>query len=297
MAIVKKIPDTFSSTYIYGQFNLITNKFINIGYLSKVVSFLNSNAKIKFMQKIIFLSFFNFLVFSSYSQGLKGLIKRVTTDTSGGISLNSLKGGGNKDGLSTSTIASGLKEALEIGTQKGANQLASVDGFFKDAAIKILMPDEAKKVEKSLRSVGLGSQVDNTILSMNRAAEDATKSAAPIFVDAIKQMTIEDALGILKGGDFAATNYLKSKTTNALTQAFRPVIEKSLVKVDATKYWNTLFTNYNQFSAEKINPDLAAYVTEKALAGIFYQVGIEEQKIRKDPMAQTTDLLKKVFGK
>ena len=249
------------------------------------------------MQKIIFLSFFNFLVFFSYSQGLKGLIKRVTNDTSGGISLNSLKGGGNKDGLSTSTIASGLKEALEIGTQKGANQLSSVDGFFKDAAIKILMPEEAKKVESTLRSMGLGSQVDNTILSMNRAAEDATKSAAPIFVDAIKQMTIEDAVGILKGGDFAATNYLKSKTTNALTEAFRPVIEKSLLKVDASKYWNTLFTNYNRFSAEKINPDLAAYVTEKALVGIFYQVSIEEQKIRKDPMAQTTDLLKKVFGK
>ena len=249
------------------------------------------------MQKIFLFSFFIFMMFTSEAQGLKGFMKKVTNDTSGGLSLSSLTGGGNKGGLSSSTIASGLKEALEVGTQRGSDQLSSVDGFFKDAAIKILMPAEAKKVESSLRSVGLGSQVDNAILSMNRAAEDATKSAAPIFVNAIKQMTIEDAVGILKGGDFAATNYLKSKTTTALTEAFRPVIEKSLIKVDATKYWNTLFTNYNRFSPDKINPDLSAYVTEKALAGIFYQVSLEEQKIRKDPLAQTTDLLKKVFGK
>ncbi len=249
------------------------------------------------MHKLFILSLFSFIVLSSNAQGLKGFMKKVTNDTSGGLSLSSLTGGGNKNGLSSSTIASGLKEALEVGTQKGANQLSSIDGFFKDAAIKILMPAEAKKVESTLRSVGLGSQVDNAILSMNRAAEDATKSAAPIFINAIKQMTIEDAVGILKGGDFAATNYLKSKTTIALTDAFRPIIEQSLVKVDATKLWNTLFTNYNRFSADKINPDLSAYVTEKALSGIFYQVSLEEQKIRKDPYAQTTDLLKKVFGK
>ena len=109
-------------------------------------------------------------------------------------------------------------------------------------------------------------------------------------------MSIQDAFGILKGGDFAATNYLKDKTSSPLTEMFRPVIENSLKKVDATKYWNTVFTTYNKFSADKINPDLAAYVTEKSLAGIFHQVGLEEQKIRKDPMARTTDILKKVFA-
>lgn len=200
-------------------------------------------------------------------------------------------------GLSSDEIVNGLKEALQVGATKGTEKLSALDGFFKDAAIKILMPEEAKKVEKTLRGMGLGAQVDDAILSMNRAAEDAAKSAAPIFINAIKGMSISDAFGILQGGDFAATNYLKSKTTSALTEAFRPVIEKSLEKVNATKYWNTLFTTYNKFALQKVNPDLTAYVTEKGLAGIFYQVGQEEQKIRKDPLARTTDLLKKVFAK
>jgi hypothetical protein len=131
---------------------------------------------------------------------------------------------------------------------------------------------------------------------MNRAAEDASKQAAPIFINAVKEMTIQDAVGILKGGDFAATDYLKNKTTSQLTAAFRPVIENSLKKVDATKYWNAMFSAYNKFSLNKVNPDLPAYVTEKSLTGIFHEVGLEEQKIRKDPVARTTDLLKKVFS-
>jgi len=218
------------------------------------------------------------------AQGLKGILKKALPIVT-------------KDTLSTTDVVSGLKEALAVGTQNGNQKLSAVDGFFKDAAIKILMPDEAKKVEQKLRSVGLGKQVDNAILSMNRAAEDAAKSATPIFINAIKEMSISDAWGILNGGDFAATNYLKSKTTAELTTAFRPVIEQSLAKVEATKYWNTVFTTYNTFSKEKVNTDLAAFVTEKALAGIFYQVQLEEQKIRKDPLARTSDILKKVFGK
>ena len=197
---------------------------------------------------------------------------------------------------STNEIASGLKEALTIGTQNSSSKLSSVDGFFGNAAIKILMPEEAKKVETTLRSIGLGSLVDKAVLSINRAAEEASKSAAPIFVDAIKTMTIQDALGILKGGDFAATNYLKTKTTSALTSAFKPVIQQSLDKVSATKYWGDVFTTYNKFATNKINPDLSGFVTDKAITGIFYQVGLEEQKIRKDPVARVTDLLKKVFG-
>ena len=199
-------------------------------------------------------------------------------------------------GLTNAEIVSGLKQALEIGAQNSANQLSSLDGFFKNAAIKILLPQEAQKVEKTLRDLGMGGLVDKAILSVNRAAEDAAKSAAPIFVDAIKTMTIQDALGILRGGDFAATNYLKNKTTTPLTEAFRPVIESSLSKVGATKYWSDVFTTYNRFATTKINPDLAGFVTGKAMDGIFYQVGLEEQKIRKDPVARVTDLLKKVFG-
>jgi Protein of unknown function (DUF4197) len=198
--------------------------------------------------------------------------------------------------LSTSDVISGLKEALNNGVNNGTTKLSAVDGFFADAAVKILMPPDAQKVEKTLRNVGLGKQVDDAILSMNRAAEDATKSAAPIFLDAIKQMSIEDAWGILRGGDTAATAYLRKTTTAPLTNAFRPVIESSLEKVDATKYWNTVFTNYNKFSLNKVNPDLGAYVTDKALSGIFYEIALQEVQIRKDPVARTSDILKKVFG-
>lgn len=222
------------------------------------------------------------------------ILKKVLGDKkdSSGV-LSNILGKGN---AGTSEIAAGLKEALSVGAEKAAKNLSSPDGYFANAAIKILMPEEAKKVEQKLRAIGLSKQVDEAILTMNRAAEDAAKSAAPIFVNAIKQMSIQDAAGILKGGDHAATDYLKSKTTPALTEAFRPVIEKSLEKVDATKYWNTVFSTYNKFSAEKVDPDLSAYVTEKALSGIFLQVAEEEQQIRKDPLARTSDLLKKVFG-
>lgn len=236
--------------------------------------------------------------FSASSQGLKSIIKNATTkDSSGKTSIKKIIGSsGSTSELTTSEIVSGLKEALQVGAEKGSQKLSAVDGFFKDAAIKILMPEEAKKAEKTLRNIGMGKQVDQAILSMNRAAEDAAKSAAPIFLNAIKGMSFSDALQILRGGDFAATGYLKDKTTTSLTEAFRPVIESSLSKVDATKHWNTVFTAYNKFSADKVNPDLSAYVTEKALSGIFHQLAQEEQKIRKDPMARTTDILKKVFA-
>jgi hypothetical protein len=251
------------------------------------------------MKRFFLLSSILYLLsFSLQAQGLKGLIKNATKkDSSGKTSVDKMLGmSGGKSALSNDEIISGLKEALKVGTEKGTNKISAIDGFFKDAAIKILMPAEAQKAEKTLRNIGLGRQVDNAILSMNRAAEDAAKSASPIFINAIKGMSFQDALGILKGGDNAATSYLKDKTTVSLTEAFRPVIENSLKKVDATKYWNTVFTSYNKLSAEKVNPDLSAYVTEKALAGIFYQVAQEEQKIRKDPMARTSDILKKVFS-
>lgn len=234
------------------------------------------------------------------AQGIRGFINKVTKDTSSKSSINKVLTAAStykKDSLTNTDIVSGLKEALQVGTERGTSKLSAVDGFFKDAAIKILMPEEAQKVEQKLRAIGLGKQVDNAILTMNRAAEDASKSATPIFINAIKQMSIQDAVGILRGGNFAATEYLKQKTTINLTEAFRPVIESSLSKVGATKYWSSIFKTYNTIATQKINPDLTAYVTEKALSGIFHQVALEEQKIRTDPVAQTTSILKKVFGK
>lgn len=198
--------------------------------------------------------------------------------------------------LSSAEIAAGLKEALSIGTQNSSSKLSAADGFFANAAIKILMPEEAKKVESTLRNFGLGGLVDKAVLSMNRAAEEASKSATPIFVNAVKEMTITDALGILKGNDHAATDYFKSKTTTPLTNVFRPVIEKALAKTEATKYWNDVFSAYNRLAATPVNTDLAGYVTEKSLSGLFHEISLEEQKIRKDPAARVTDLLKKVFA-
>ena len=247
------------------------------------------------MKNLVFtFTFFLSIAFSAEAQ-FKNVLRDVAKKDSGKIGISSIiKKGGS--GLSSDQIISGLKEALTVGTENGSKKLSAVDGFFKDAAIKILMPAEAQKAEKTLRSFGMGKFVDDAILSMNRAAEDAAKSASPIFINAIKQITIQDGIGILRGNDNAATEYLKSKTAASLTEAFRPVVELSLQNVGATKHWNTVFTNYNKVSAEKINPELTAYVTEKALAGIFYQVAQEEQKIRKDPAARTSDLLKKVFN-
>jgi hypothetical protein len=229
------------------------------------------------------------LLASVVSFGQSALLKKAS-----GL-LNKTKSGSS---LSNEDIVAGLKEALSVGAQNSASKLSAVDGFFANAAIKVLMPPEAKKVENTLRTAGLGKLVDDAVLSMNRAAEEASKSAAPIFVDAVKSMSFSDALGILKGSDTAATGYLRGKTLPALTTAFRPVIEGALQKTEATKYWKTVFDAYNKLPTtfNKINPDLSAYVTEKSLGGLFFQVAQEEQKIRKDPAARVSDILKKVFG-
>lgn len=238
------------------------------------------------MKKIITILLLCLTIHSAQAQLIKDVIKKVKGDNKT-----------SQTGLSTEEVIQGLKEALTIGAEKSASQLANVDGFFKNAAIKILLPSEAQKVQEAVSKVPGGSKlVDDAILSMNRAAEDAAKSAAPIFINAIKSMSISDAWNILKGGDTAATQYLRKQTTASLTEAFRPVIQQSLEKVNATQHWNTVFSTYNRFAFNKINPDLTAYVTDKALTGIFYQVALEEQKIRKDPVSQTTNLLKKVFG-
>ena len=200
-------------------------------------------------------------------------------------------------GLSSDDIAAGLKDALNHGIQKATQQLSAVDGFFKDAAVKILFPPEAAKMEKTLRNAGFGPQVDKAILDINRAAEDAAKSAAPIFLDAIKNMSVSDGINILRGPDTAATGYLRKSTTVQLTAAFLPVIKSSLDKVGATNSWKTVVDAYNKIPFhKKVDSDLPAYTTQKGLDGVFYYVAVEEKSIRQNPAGQADALLKKVFG-
>jgi hypothetical protein len=200
--------------------------------------------------------------------------------------------------LSSSEIASGLREALEVGAKNAAGKLSVKDGYFKNMAVKILLPPEARKVENTLRAMGMGSLVDEAILSMNRAAEDAAKKSVPIFVNAITSMSIRDGLSVLQGGNNAATQYLRGRTTQDLTNAFRPVIQTSLEKVGATQIWQTVFTTYNRLPliSGKVNPDLTAYVTERALDGLFKMIADEELKIRTNPAARISDILQRVFG-
>jgi len=208
--------------------------------------------------------------------------------------LNQVPVGGNP---TTAEIGLALKEALEIGTSAGADRLSAKDGFLGNLAVKILFPPEAQKVEKTLRSIGLGSLADNVITSLNRAAEDAAKEAKPIFINAIKQMTIADATNILLGSKDAATNYFKRVTTDQLMEKFTPVITASLNKVGATKYWGDAAAQYNKIPLVKpVNTDLSAYVAQKAIDGMFVQVAQEELKIRDNIGSRSTALLQKVFG-
>lgn len=239
-----------------------------------------------FTSALLFISLFTF---AQRDSSLNGLFKKANSI------FNSRKS--NKSGkLSGDDIVNGLKDALAQGSEKSTGRLSSPDGFLKDAAVKILMPPEVSNIQNKLKMLGLNSLMDNAIISMNRAAEDASKSAGPIFLQAIKNMSLPDALSILRGSDTAATSYLRRSTLTELTSAFTPIIETSLKKVDATKYWNDVFSTYNKFSPNKVDTDINSYVTNKALNGIFYYVAQEEQKIRKDPAARATDILKKVFA-
>ena len=192
----------------------------------------------------------------------------------------------------------GIKEALAQGLVKTVLQLNNVDGFFKDAVYKILMPPEAKKIESTLRSLGMNSMVDKAILSINRGAEEAVGTAKPIFADAIKSMTLQDAIGLIKNGDTSATHFFRVKTTDKLVAAFTPIIQASLNKTDATKYYGDVIKTYNDLPVtfKKLNPDLTGYVTNKATNALFDLIGKEEVNIRNNFVARTTDLLKKVFG-
>ena len=202
-----------------------------------------------------------------------------------------------ESGLTESEVAAGLKEAITQGVSVGVERLSKADGYFNDPEIKIPLPEEAKDVEKTLRQMGQGKKVDEAIESLNRAAEDAASEAKDIFVSAIKNMTLTDAMGILNGADDAATQYLNKTTRSALVEKFEPVIKVSLDKVGATKHWNTVFTTYNKIPlVKKVNPDLSEYATNKAIDGLFVQIAKQELEIRKNPAARITDLLKKVFG-
>jgi hypothetical protein len=200
--------------------------------------------------------------------------------------------------LSREEVASGLKQALEVGITKGSNQASQTDGYYKNSLIRIPFPPDVKRVENTLRQVGLGNEVDRFVMTLNRGAEDAAKSAVPIFVSAIKQMTIQDAWGILKGDKDAATQYLVRTTSTQLQGAFMPVIQKSLEKTNATRHYTDLVNQYNQIPmVQKVNPNLDEYATQKAMDGLFLLIAQEEANIRENPIARTTELLKRVFAK
>jgi hypothetical protein len=200
--------------------------------------------------------------------------------------------------LTQDEAGQGIKEALVQGVTTAVLNLNKTDGFFGSEFYKVLLPPDAVKIEKTLRGAGMGAQVDKAILAINRGAEDAVAFAKPIFIDAIKEMTLTDALNIVKGPKDAATQYFKQKTTEKLIIAFTPSVKSSLEKVNATKYYGDIVTSYNNFPTtfKKANPDLTSYVVGKAVDALFDQVAKEEANIRANPMARTTDLLKKVFG-
>ena len=211
--------------------------------------------------------------------------------------VNKTLGGGGAQPLTTAEVAEGLKEALIKGISTGSDLASQLDGYFKNPEIKIPFPPEVKKVEDKLRQIGLGSEVDKFVMTLNRGAEDAAKEAKPIFITAIRSMTIQDAWSILKGEQDAATQYLKRTTSSLLKEKFKPVIQNSLNKVSATKYYSDIVNRYNQIPlVQKVNPNLDDYATDKAIEGLFIMIAKEERNIRQNPVARTTELLKKVFG-
>ena len=199
--------------------------------------------------------------------------------------------------LSQAEMGNGLKEALNNGITKQVSKLTATDGFFKNEAVKILLPEELQKVDTKLRQFGMTKLADDGLRILNRAAEDAVKEATPIFVDAVKQMTFTDAKNILLGNESSATTYLQTSTSTALYGKFNPVIKNSFAKVGADKIWTQIITKYNSIPlVKKINPDLTDYTTNKAMEGVFKMIAVEEKDIRTNFSARTSDLLKKVFA-
>jgi len=231
------------------------------------------------------LFFTNILLPTSTSAQLNKVLDKVTTATSGTVNL------------SPTEMAMGLKEALEKGTGQSIDRLNLENGFLGNPAIKLPFPEEAIQVERSLRKIGLGNLCDQLITSINRAAEDAVKEARPLFTQAIKDMTFNDVQGILLGSERAATDYLQRSTTDGLKVKFAPPIQASLQKVGATAHWETVMSRYNKIPLIKpMNTDLTAYVTDKALQGLFVEIAKEELALRKNINTRSSPLLQKVFG-
>lgn len=202
--------------------------------------------------------------------------------------------------LTNDQVIQGLKEALSVGTNNSSASASKVDGFNKNPLIHIPFPPDAIKVKEKVETLGMKGQVDKFVETMNRGAEESAKEAAPIFLNAITTMSIADGFNILNGSDSAATTYLRDKTSDALYSAFKPKVQNALKTVKLTEYWNPIITKYNTVTAmtggEKVNPDLDDYVTKGAMKGLFRLISDEEKKIRKDPMARVSDILKTVFG-
>jgi len=214
--------------------------------------------------------------------------------------LNPTNNSPSKIDLTNEEVISGLKEALNVGIKNAVNLSSVTDGFLKNDVIRLPFPPDAIKVREKAINFGLSKQVTTFEETLNRAAEEATKKALPIFIDAINNMSVSDGFSILKGGDGAATKFLKSQTSNQLVIAFAPVVKEATTKVQLTAYWNPIITRYNTAmtlsGGQKLDPDLDAYITQKAIDGLFYLVENEENKIRKDPLARVSDILVKVFG-
>jgi len=203
----------------------------------------------------------------------------------------------NGGGISDAMIAGGLRQALDFGINKQVTKLTKKDGFYKNQLVKILLPQELQKVDKTLRDIGLGNLADQGLLVLNRAAEDAVKEATPIFVSAVKEITFNDAKNILLGPDNSATNYLEGKTNAELYSKFNPVIQNSFAKVGADQIWTNIINKYNSIPfVNQVNPDLTDYVTNEALKGVYKMISIEEKQIRTKISSRTTDLLRKVFA-
>lgn len=204
----------------------------------------------------------------------------------------------SRDTLDNDTVVSGLKEALSVGTRSAVTSVSKTDGYFSNQMIKILMPEKIRNVAEVLRKIGYQKQVDDFVLAMNRAAERAAPEAADYFVGAIKEMTLQDGQKILNGGNTAATDYFKSKTSDKIYAAFRPIVSRSMDDVGAARAYKNMMSSYNSVPFVKTESlDLDNYVTDKAMEGLFYMVGQEEKKIRTNPAARTTELLKKVFSR
>jgi hypothetical protein len=223
-------------------------------------------------------------LFACSPQELQNVLNSIPSDTA----------------LSNEEVISGLKEALRVGTERSVGLAGATDGFWNDTRIRVPFPPEAIKVKNTLTDLGIRKPVEDFERTLNKAAEEAAKEAVPVFVDAITGMTIQDGFNLLRGGDNAATNYLREKTTATLTTKFRPVVESATAKVALTSYWKPVASAYNTATVltggQAVDPDLNAYVTQRAIDGLFLLIADEEKKIRQDPLARTTDLLRRVFG-